>query len=248
MGTANLSHSVELTGQQIAHLATRKIFFGHQSVGNNIVDGMRDLASTDSRLTLKIVKSGNPESIPGPAFIEFEIGANTNPQSKNDAFDRVLARGMGAQGGIAMFKYCYVDIDGSTDVRQMFERYREEIASLKARYPSLQIVHITVPLTTVETAPKAWIKSALGRATSQDMNVRRNQFNQLLKQTYAHLDPIFDLAEVESTHADGSRSYFIRNGQTTYTLAAEYTTDGGHLNELGRRAAAAALLQTLAKL
>ena len=248
MATTTLADPTVLTDQQIARVATQKIFFGHQSVGNNIVDGIEDLASADPRLPLKIVKSDNPQAIPGPAFVEFEVGQNGDPQSKNEAFSRVLAKGMGAHGGIAMFKYCYVDIDASTDVQQMFESYRNEIDKLKANYSSLQIVHITVPLTTVEPAPKAWIKNVLGRVTSQDVNVKRNQFNRLLKQTYQGSDPIFDLAEVESTHPDGSRSCFTRGREIIYTLAPEYTTDGGHLNATGRKTAAAALLQVLANL
>jgi hypothetical protein len=237
-----------LNDQQIANLSTKKIFLGHQSVGNNIVQGIRDLMSADPRLKIKIVKSADPESIPAPAFAEFEVGRNGDPQSKNKAFAAILDKGMGAQGGIAMFKYCYVDIDSSTDVPKMFEDYRAEISALKARYPALKIVHITVPLTTVEPATKAWIKSMLGRTTTQDVNVKRNEFNKLLRKTYSGVDPIFDLAEVESTQSDGSRSYFTRDGEKIYTLAPEFTTDGGHLNEAGRQGAAEALLQVLAKL
>ena len=110
------------------------------------------------------------------------------------------------------------------------------------------IVHITVPLTTVEPTTKAWIKSMLGRTTERDVNVKRNDFNSLLRKTYSATDPIFDLAEVESTQSNGTRSYFTRDGEKIYTLAAEFTTDGGHLNEAGRRGAAEALLQVLGKL
>lgn len=241
-------NSTLLTDQQIASLMAQKIFFGHQSVGNNVIQGIRDLASTDPRLKLNIVKSSDPQSLSSPAFVEFEIGENGDPQSKSEAFAAILDKGMGAQGGIAMYKYCYVDIDSSTDIQRMFENYRKGISILKGRYPSLKIVHITVPLTTVEPTAKAWVKSILGKTTAQDINVKRNEFNKLLRQTYAGTDPIFDLAEVESTHSDGSRSYFTRGAEKIYTLAPEFTTDGGHLNEAGRRAAAGILLQVLAKL
>ena len=234
--------------QQIANLSTKKVFFGHQSVGNNVVQGIRDLMSADPRLRMNIVKSADPQLIPAPAFVEFEIGRNGDPQSKNQAFAAILDKGMGAQGGIAMFKYCYVDIDSSTDVPKMVEDYRAEISTLKAEYPTLKIVHFTVPLTTVEPTTKAWIKGLLGRTTTQDVNVKRNEFNNLLRKTYSGVDPIFDLAQVESTHPDGTRSYFTRESNTIYTLAPELTTDGGHLNEAGRQAAAEALLQVLAGL
>lgn len=237
-----------LSDGEVANLTAKKIFFGHQSVGNNIIQGIRDLASVDPRLNLNLVKSSDPQSVAGPAFVEFEIGQNGNPQSKIDAFTEVLDKGMGAQGGIAMFKFCYVDIGSSTDILKMFADYRDRISTLKTKYPSLKIVHITVPLTTVEPAPKAWIKRLLGRTTLQDVNVKRNEFNELMRQTYAETDPIFDLAEVESTHGDGSRSYFVRGNEKVYTLAPEFTADGGHLNEVGRRVAAERLLFVLAQL
>jgi lysophospholipase L1-like esterase len=246
--TTVLATAPTLTEQQIASLATKKIFFGHQSVGNNIVQGMRDLMGADPHLKINIVKSADPQSIPPPAFVEFEIGRNGDPRSKTEAFTAILDKGMGSQGGIAMFKYCYVDINSSTNVQEMFEDYRAEIDTLKAEYPALKIVHITVPLTTVEPTTKAWIKSMLGRTTTQDVNVKRNEFNNLLRKTYSGIDPIFDLAQAESTQPDGIRSYFTRDSKMIYTLASEFTTDGGHLNEAGRQAAAAALLEVLAKL
>lgn len=246
--TTALPNSTMLSDQQIASLATKKVFFGHQSVGNNIIQGIKDLASSDPRLRLSIVKSSDPQSVAGPAFVEFEIGQNGDPQSKVSAFAAVLNKGMGAQGGIALYKFCYVDIDASTDVPKMFAGYREGISSLKAKYPPLKIVHVTVPLTTVGPAAKVWVKSLLGRITTRDINVKRNQFNNLLRQTYGRTDPIFDLAEVESTHRDGSRSYFTRGNEKIYTLASEFTADGGHLNEVGRRVAAERLLFVLAQL
>jgi lysophospholipase L1-like esterase len=245
--SVNIAHKISLDDQQIQHLETKKIFFGHMSVGGNIIEGIRDLMAADPRLKLIIVHSAEPESVPGPAFVEFEVGENGNPQSKNAAFAAILDRGMGSQGGVAMFKYCYVDIDASTNVQQMFDSYRAEITALRQKYPRLQFVHITVPLTTAEPAPKAWVKTLLGRTTVRAINAKRNEFNKLLYQAYAGIDPIFDLAEVESTHSDGSRSYFMRGDERIYTMAPELTTDGGHLNEAGRRAAAAQLLLVLAK-
>jgi len=243
-----LANTPLLSDQQIVSLSRKKIFFGHQSVGNNIVQGIRDLMNADQRLQMNIVKSADPQLIHMPALVEFEVGQNGNPQSKNRAFAATLDKGMGAQGGIAMLKYCYVDIDSSTDVHAMIENYREEIAALKEKYPALRFVHITVPLTTVEPTAKAWLKSMLGRTTPQDANVKRNEFNNLLRKTYSGTDPIFDLAEVESTQSNGSPSYFTRNGEKIYTLAPEWTSDGGHLNEAGRRRAAEALLQVLSGL
>lgn len=237
-----------LNDQQIARLANEHIFFGHQSVGSNIIEGIGDVMRTDPRLKLKIVTSSDPQTVPGPALVEFKIGQNGSPRLKDEMFAAILDKGMGTQGGIVMYKYCYLDIDSSTDVPIMFATYRDRIKTLKAKYPALKVVHITMPLTTVEPAPKAWIKGMLGRVTARDLTVKRNHFNTLLKQTYAGVDPVFDLAEVESTYGDSSRSYFMRGNQKIYTLAPELTIDGGHLNELGRRMAAERFLLFLASL
>jgi len=111
-------------------------------------------------------------------------------------------------------------------------------------------VHVTVPLTAEEKNSSFTdsAKTTLRRMLGREANVKRNEFNQLLRETYAGKEPLFDLAEVESTRADGKRSYYTRGFDKVYTLAPEWTTDGGHLNEEGRRAAAQKLLQVLAGL
>lgn len=243
------STSAPLTDREMASLATKKVFFGHQSVGNNIIDGIRELAQADARLqALHIVKSADPQSVSGPAFVEFEIGKNGDPASKHKAFHEVIGKGMGAQGGIALFKYCFVDVDATTDVQGLFDEYRAEMSKLHEQYPALKVLHVTIPLTTIEPSRKAWVKSLLGRTTWQDLNVKRNQFNDLLRKTYSSDNSIFDLAEIESTRSDGSRSYFTWKGKKIYMLEPALTSDGGHLNEAGRRAAATALLHKLAEM
>jgi hypothetical protein len=237
-----------LTEQQIASLNSKKIFFGHKSVGNNILDGIRDLAASDPRLKLNIVRSAEPQSISGPALAEFEIGENGNPKSKIDEFETILDKGYGAQGGIALFKFCYVDIDSSTDIPRLFAQYRDSVATLKSKYPAWKPVHVTVPLTRVEPSAKAWVKQLLGRTTAQEINIKRNQFNTLIREAYGRADPIFDLAEIESTHADGSRSFFTRGGERVYSLATEYAADSGHLNREGSRVVAQKFLAVIAEL
>ena len=237
-----------LSDRQVASLATKKIFFGHQSVGNNIIEGIRDLENADPRLKVNIVKSPDPQAVSGPAFVEFELGNNGSPESKLAAFTAVLDKGMGAQGGIAILKFCYVDIDTSTDSQKLFALYRDEMSALRAKYPSLKIVHVTVPLTIADSWPKAWIKALLGKGSRQTLNAKRNQFNRLMRQSYAGREPLFDLEAIESTNADGSRSYLVQGDEKIYGLAPEFTVDGGHLNELGRRVAATRLLAVIAEL
>jgi hypothetical protein len=63
-----------LNDLQIARLMSKKILFGHQSVGNNILKGITDLTSADPRLKLNIVRSSDPQLIAGPALVEFSVG------------------------------------------------------------------------------------------------------------------------------------------------------------------------------
>ena len=81
-----------------------------------------------------------------------------------------------------------------------------------------------------------------------DANIRKNEFNDLLRKEYSGKEPIFDLAYVESTFPDGRRSTFTKAGETYYSMAPEYTYDDGHLNETGRKRAAEQLLVLLANL
>jgi lysophospholipase L1-like esterase len=135
-------------------------------------------------------------------------------------------------------------------VAQVFSNYRKGIAELHEKYPSLTVVRSTVPLTSDQPSQtiKDQIKDVLRELAGRDANVKRNEFNRMLKDEYGSKDPIVDLAEIESTHPDGSRSFFSRGTQKVYTLAPEFTRDGGHLNELGRRRLAERLLFLLANL
>ncbi|HZU08349.1 MAG TPA: SGNH/GDSL hydrolase family protein [Pseudacidobacterium sp.] len=236
-----------ISESQWSRIEGLRIYFGHQSVGENILDGIRDIEKQSHRNSLRIVSSDDPSSIEGPALIESHVGRNGDPTSKNIAFRDILDKGFGAQGGIALYKYCFVDIRPETDVAKMFAEYRDNMRDLRSRYPRLTIVHVTIPLTTVEPGWKAVLKNLLGRPTERAIAEKRHQFNQLLRQEYAGKEPIFDLAEAESTLPDGSRAYFISRGERIYTLAPEYTYDGGHLNESGRNVTALRLLQTLAQ-
>lgn len=228
----------------LATIATSRIYFGHQSVGANVLDGVRELSSAQPASPLAIVRTRDVDSVAGPALVEFTIGENGDPSSKARDFASVLDQKRGPTPGIAMFKYCYLDITPDTDVGRLFAAHRDSVRALQARHPELTFVHVTAPLTTLEPAPKLLVKRLLGKPTSRDVNRKRNEFNALLRREFQG-EPIFDLARIESSRADGSRTLFVAGGDTVYTLAPELTDDGGHLNAAGRRAAAMELLSVL---
>lgn len=228
--------SDSISSASLARLANARIYFGHQSVGRNIIDGLRDLSVARSGSQLRIVPSRERISTV-PALVEFTIGENGRPESKMKDFAAALNQIDDRGEAIAVFKYCYLDITPDTNVDQLFEGHRKALQEMRARHPNLTFVHVTAPLTQLESGPRFFVKRLLGKPTTRDANARRNRFNAMLREEYAG-EPIFDLAMVESTRPNGTRSFFNDGADVVYTLAPELTDDGGHLNAAGRRAAA----------
>jgi len=222
-------------------LASRRIFFGHQSVGRDIMLGVQRVLKEHSEIGLRVVTSDDPSQVEGPAFIEARIGKNREPETKENG----LADGSGA---VAMLKYCYVDILPETDPDALFEDYARRIESLRQRHPELLFVHITLPLHTAPEGLMERIRTRLGRNTQTALNIKRNRYNDLLRERYEGVDPLFDLAKIQSTRADGSRAYTRYRGQKVYMLAPEWTYDGGHLNEEAQVRIAERFLAFLARL
>lgn len=230
-------------------LSTKKIFFGHQSVGRNIMEGVRETLSQHPEIGARLVTTSDLQSVSGPAFIDADVGRNGDPLSKTREFAAAVERGLVDQGAIALHKYCYVDVNEKTDIAGLFAAYREEMARVRARHPQLTIVHVTMPLRVEpKRTLKDRVKMVLGREVDFDGNPKRNEFNRLLLAEYGGKEPVFDLAALESTRSDGSRVARVEKGDTVYSLASEWTYDGGHLNETGRKRVAVELLNFLSAL
>src|SRR5207249_2637509 len=98
-----------------------------------------------------------------------------------------------------------------------------------------QSVGVTAPLTDVQGGAKGLLKRLLGRAPYGAVeNLRREQYNALLRAAYRGREPIFDLARVESIAPDGRAVTAQWNGSVVPVLAPAFTDDGGHLNAPGR--------------
>ena len=209
-------------------LATKAVYFGHQSVGSNIMTGVQALIAANPGAAPRVVGSSSPSAVAAGVFAHGSNGSNGNPAGKNDAFADTMQRGMGGVVDIAFFKYCYVDVTRSSDAAALFDDYRWHMAALRASYPRVRFVHVTVPLTT---------------GSSLDNEVRE-RLNGLMRQTYSGVEPLFDLAVVESTAPDGTTVLVAG----VRALAPAYSSDGGHLNAAGQEAVARALLLYLASL
>ena len=230
-------------------LAQKKIYFGHQSVGYNIIDGIKDLMKEYPQIRLNIVETTDPADFKAGIFAHSRVGKNTDPKSKVNEFVKFVENGIGNKADIAFFKLCYIDITELTGIKEVFKNYKSSLAQLKKKNPKTIFIHLTTPLTRRQTGIKTWIKNIIGRPIGGvDDNIKRNELNELLRNEYSGKEPIFDLAAVESTYPDGTKMSFEKEGKTIYALVPEYTYDGGHLNEKGRKIVAEQLLLLLANL
>lgn len=245
---AALAESSDRLSSQLRRVGERRIYFGHQSVGANVLDGLRDLAR-EAGVSLLIKEETRDDSLEGPAILEAAIGRNTDPTSKIDAFAKSLDTGAAGRSEIAFFKFCYVDFDSRSDVDAIFQQYVRMHEKAKASHPGVSLVHVTVPLTVTQGGVKGYVKNVLGRVPNGELeNVVRHRFNELLRARYGGKEPIFDLARIESTYDDGRTESFERDGSTYPKLVSAYTDDGEHLNVRGRRRVARELVSLLVSL
>ena len=230
-------------------LAEKRIYFGHQSVGQNIIEGIEDLKKEYPQIKLNIIELEKDNSdLTSPGLYHSPIGENTKPRSKIAHFSGIAKDILNGKADIALFKFCYIDVTPNTNVKELFEDYKQTIDQLKNDYPEIKFVNVTMPLVRVQTGPRAWIKKILGKPiTGIEDNIKRGEFNQLMRQEYEGKEPIFDLAKIESTFPDGSRLQQAKGDATFYALVPEFTYDDGHLNEVGRRQVAAEFVSVLAQ-
>lgn len=231
-------------------LATKRIYFAHQSVGDNILGGVPEVYAkagvSAPRITdidtggLDPSKSG---SIPVGTIVHSHIGVNGDPLGKLDAFAAQLRGGLGEQIDVAILKFCYVDINAETDLHALFERYRATLAELGKEFPAVVFVPATAPLTTEDGARQA-AKNLLGRTSD---NIAREKYNALVRAEYASSGYLFDPAGVESTEPDGTRVSRSAGGQVHFALYAGYAADEGHLNAEGARRVAGEFLAAAAQ-
>jgi hypothetical protein len=220
-------------------LAGKKIYFGHQSVGYNILDGVAAILAQRDGAELTIVEVENELPDADGYFAHGRVGENTHPDKKIAAFEAFMAANAEAKPDIAFFKFCYVDIREDADVDAIFKQYVAAMDRLEKEYSDTRFLHVTVPIMQNPTGYKGfkqWVRGLLGKTRyGVDGNIKRNHYNDLLRRKYQASGNLFDLALHESTRPDGTREGFEDDGKQYETMVPEYTNDGGHLNETGQR-------------
>jgi len=227
-------------------LAQKKVFFGHKSVGVNIIEGLREVMVLRPAVKLNILETASPDDFSRPVFAHALVGTNKDPGSKIRRFREIMDGGVGRSVDIAFYKLCFVDIDHTTDIEAHFKEYTDSLAGLKAAYPDVDFVTVTVPLISRPVGIKARLKKILGRLPWDEAdNVKRNIYNDMLRERFK--GSLFDLAAIESRIEGTRKATFERNGRSYELLQESYTSDGGHLNATGGQIVALELLSFLAE-
>lgn len=247
----------KISVEQWDRLNKKRIFFGHHSVGYNILDGVDMVATKRPSVKVNVVKLDGPSELgrDGQGLLSHgKVGDNFDPRSKIDDFASWIDKGVGGNVDVAFMKFCYVDIGTQTDLKELFNHYTQSLADLKAKYPTTTFVHFTVPLMSEKTGLAKWkhklkgvVKKVLGKNEFYE-NQNKFKFNEMIRAEYNGKEPVFDLAAIESTYPDGTRSTFSSEGENIESMVPEFTDDGGHLTPVGKEIVAGNLLFFLANL
>jgi hypothetical protein len=239
----------KFNSDEVAGLAKVKAYFGHQSVGQNIVDGMLDLQKRYPELVWRVLDSTEGAPLGTGYMVHSRIGKNSNPISKLNDFVVGCDTDFVAKYNMSLFKLCYVDIRASTDIELYFNQYVAVMERMQACYPEHVFLHATVPLTVTKVNVKTAIKQILrvNKIWELDDNVRRNQLNAMLRKHYTASGLLFDIAALETRGAEcGKPEGFYRAGQRYDSMSRNLSDDGGHLNSYGSVLIARDLLSFMA--
>ena len=236
--------------EKLVALSQKSYFFGHQSVGRNILEGLQLLMAEYPALQLKIVEGVDP-ALAGPGvLLNANLGLNREPATKLAAFEQAMNGGLGGKVDTAFLKFCYVDMNREGNPAQLFADYKKEVDELKGRYPDTALVHFTLPIKSVPAGIKITIKNLIGREVPEQLDdASRAEYNDLMRKEYQGKEPLFDIAYFESIAAGtGRRTTFKLDGQVVEAMAPENTDDGGHLTDAGKRWIAEQLVVFLANM
>jgi hypothetical protein len=227
----------------------RTVLFGHQSVGQNILDGLSMIdepAAQRPNIQLAAAPLVQPLQ---HGITHFTFGQNGDPAAKVKKLVDVFSAIAGPGPDIALIKFCYADFSVESNVDAVLREYLDSMRELESAHPSTLFIYTTVPLTALRSDLKGRIKMWLGLISSgQEENVVRNHFNNLLRAEVGISGRLFDIAALESTRPDGAKQIFNSKGEMFESLVPAYTTDGGHLSKLGQRVISEQFLLFLAKL
>ncbi|MCL2297303.1 MAG: hypothetical protein FWC38_07685 [Proteobacteria bacterium] len=225
----------------VTALNGKSVFFVHNSVGSNIVDGLRAVAPSLT-ITNAITSGGQPSATGFTDLYMNNYAASTGnpipnfnrrPLDKVAYFETLMERG-GRHAQIAFLKFCFMDFDGDMPAWEtMRDAYSGMVNRLQTSYPNVTFVHITAPLYVYN---QSW------------HNNKQHNFNNWLRATYG--GKVFDLAAITSINANGTPAATAQNpspGAPTLSLDWAVGVNNSHLNANGGRRVASGLISFLAR-
>lgn len=223
--------------EEVTSFSHVRVFFGHQSVGSNVISGIQANFSQAANRDLAVVESRGEIPLTGGVLAHAHLGTNGDPRSKFEDFEAVLDGQLGDNVDVAALKLCYADVTAGTDVKKVFDEYVAMMARLEAGHPQVRFIYTTVPLST-DQSWKQVVKSWIGRDDQMGPadNLAREQYNQLVRQHYGETGRLFDIAAIESTMSTAPMVRTL-DGAEYFVLHAGLAADPGHLNEVGSRVA-----------
>jgi hypothetical protein len=231
---------------ELHRFAATRVFFGHQSVGANVISGVESIYAASEVQAPLITETRAPGNIDGGVLAHAYIGANGDPLGKFADFKAAVNGSVGQSIDVALLKLCYVDVVASTDVQALFDTYRATMEELEREHPSVRFIYTTVPLTT-DRDWKSTIKYWLGRDDHMGPadNLARERYNELIRRQYRDTGRLFDIASIEATMSSSPTQR--QSGEAIYyVLNAGLAVDPGHLNQLGASLAGAEFVRVIA--
>ena len=236
----------EPSASELTRFADAKIFFGHMSVGSNVISGVGPTYAAAGREAPSIVETRDTVVEEAGFLAHAHMGVNGDPFGKFDDFAAVINGPLGDQVDVALLKLCYADVVAGTDVEAVFAAYSKTMVELERKHPTVRFLYTTVPLST-DRGWKSTVKSWIGQDDQMGPadNTARQRYNELVRQRYGATGRLFDIAAVEATMTETPMQRSA-DGRTYYVLNGALAADPGHLNELGSRVAAAELIRVVA--
>ncbi len=199
-------------------IGSQKWYFTHASVGANILDGLVGLSVAEpSRYLLLVTEIGDYDPYPGGDVVGVVYDnhrGNPTWQEKISLFEDAV-RNMDWREpnvNVVMNKFCYIDWMAEP------QAYLTSMAALEDEFPNTHFVYLTMPL----------------MSYASDLAVKRSDFNQVVRQYCVANDRnLLDIADIEAHDPLGNPVSDVFEGTTVPLLYGGYTTDGGHLNDLG---------------
>ena len=224
----------------------RKYFLRINRSDFNIIEGLETHLKENPNIKINIIEGNEIFVFEKPVLAHAKNGENGDPKSKIDAFYKIMENNLADSVDIAGFKFCYMDFNKDTDVKNIFNHYKIKMNEISMKYPQVKIIHYTVPLTIIQSGPKALVKKLLGKDIGVENNYVRLQFNKLLFEEFSD-QSIFDIAKYESTYTNGKREFTIQDDENIYSLIPSLSSDGKHLSRLGKNSISEQYLIFLAK-